>query len=379
MSCISPVSNPSISVIDIKLKYGNVFALCMKATLPSREVREIREQLAQCHKPLFFFHGDPDGLCSFLLFYRFVREGKGVVINTTPVIDESFLRKVVEYNPDSIFILDIAVVEEEFLEKVHVPVYWIDHHAVLERKKVHYYNPRKQNPEDNTCISKICYDIVQQDLWIAVCGIISDWQMHLAPLFSQKYPDLLPEEIHEPEHALFSTPVGQLIRILAFILKGPTHSVYQSIKIMTRIDDPYEILHQTTSQGKYLFKRAQKIQESYDKLLQQIKASATQDEILLYSYCGDEVSLTKELSNEALYLFPRKVIIIAREKDDEMKCSVRASHYILPPLITAALQGLRGRGGGHEHACGVVVKKEDFASFLSQFREELTNATTSFI
>ncbi|MBI2548605.1 DHH family phosphoesterase [Candidatus Woesearchaeota archaeon] len=343
-------------------------------TLPLKQVREIREQLTQCHKPLFFFHGDPDGLCSFLLFYRFIHEGKGVVVNTTPVIDETFVRKVQEYNPDCIFILDIAVVEEEFLEKVHVPVYWIDHHAVLERKQVHYYNPRKQHPEDNTCISKICYDVVQQDLWIAVCGVISDWQMHLTPSFSQQYPDLLPDGIHQPDQALFSTPVGELIRVLAFMLKGRTHDVYQAIKIMTRIEDPYEILRQTTSQGKYLFKRAKKIQESYDAQLQQIKASATQDEVLLYSYDDDEVSLTKELSNEALYMYPDKVIIIGREKDDELKCSVRASHYILPPLITAALHGLQGRGGGHEHACGVVVKKQDFDIFLTQFREELKRA-----
>ena len=52
-----------------------------------------------------------------------------------------------------------------------------------------------------------------------------------------------------------------------------------------------------------------------------------------------------------------------------MKCSLRSSEIILPPLIDKALAGLGGYGGGHEHACGLNVKKEDFEEFVSRLRK----------
>ena len=45
--------------------------------LPEKENKQLREELKTAKKPLFIFDDDPDGLCSFLLFYRFLREGKG--------------------------------------------------------------------------------------------------------------------------------------------------------------------------------------------------------------------------------------------------------------------------------------------------------------
>ena len=67
--------------------------------LNEEQVKKIRDELDNCQNPLYFFHDDPDGLCSFLLFYRYKKEGNGVVVKrATPQVDDKFLHKVKEYN-----------------------------------------------------------------------------------------------------------------------------------------------------------------------------------------------------------------------------------------------------------------------------------------
>ena len=86
------------------------------------------------------------------------------------------------------------------------------------------------------------------------------------------------------------------------------------------------------------------------------------------------MSFTSDLSNELLYKFKDKVIIICREKNGEMKCSIR-NHYEnklkVSYVIKKALKGVDGYGGGHDHACGACIKVESFDIFLEQFKEQL--------
>ena len=105
--------------------------------LTQEQVKSIREELDNCKNPLYFFHDDPDGLSSFLLLYRYKKEGNGVIVKrATPQVDEQFLAKVEEYNPDKIFILDIAVVDQGFIDNVKAKVIWIDHHTPIKLENV---------------------------------------------------------------------------------------------------------------------------------------------------------------------------------------------------------------------------------------------------
>ncbi|MBI5871890.1 phosphoesterase, partial [archaeon] len=51
--------------------------------------------------------------------------------------------------------------------------------------------------------------------------------------------------------------------------------------------------------------------------------------------------------------------------------SLRSSRFILPAILKIALKGIEGFGGGHEHACGATIKKEDFSRFVEQLKESL--------
>lgn len=339
--------------------------------LPEKQINQIRDELRHCKRPIFFFHDDPDGLASFLLFYRYIKEGKGIVIKTHPKITSMFVRKVEEYGADKAFILDVAIVEQDFIDRVKIPVIWIDHHKPLERQKVLYFNPRLGG--ENIPPSYICYKVVNQDIWIAMAGCIGDWYIpDFKEQFCREYPDLMDASINKPGDALFKTRLGKLVKIMSFNLKRKTQDVMKSAKVLTRIENPYEILDQTTPRGRFIYKKYEQIKKVYDELLEKAVKKMASDKILLFTYQHDKLSLTKEIANELLYKFPDKVVVIAREKAGEMKCSIRSSEgIVLTSVLEKALAGIEGHGGGHEHACGAVIRKEDFRQFINNLRNEL--------
>lgn len=343
--------------------------------IPETEIRKIKEELDNSKRPLFFFHDDADGLSSFLLFYRYKKEGKGIVVKTHPKMDARFARNVEEYEPDKVFILDIPVVEQDFFDKVaklKIPAIWIDHHNPEKVRHAITFNPRKHDPKDDTCVTRICYEAVKRDLWIAMAGAVGDWQKpDYWEEFAEKYPGLLDKDIKKPQDALFNSRLGELVKVFSFVLKGKTQDVVNCMKVLTRINDPCEILEKKTPQGKFLYKRYKNIKEHYDNLLKNAVNNVKKDGIFVFVYRGEKFSFSSELANEILYLYPSKIILLGREKSGEIKYSVRASDIILPPVIKKALNGVEGYGGGHEHACGACVKVKDNKRFISQFKKAL--------
>lgn len=340
--------------------------------LSKQQLVQIKDNLDNCKNPLFFFDDDQDGLCAFLQLYRYKKEGKGIIVKTTPKLGTIFARKVQEYLPDKIFILDLADVEQDFLDEMKVPVIWIDHHGTSMKNNAKYFNPRVSNPDDNQPTSFLCYEAVRQDLWIAATGCIADW--FIPPFiseFEKEFPELIDKPYKTVGDIIYNTKLGHLIRIFSFILKGKTNDVMKSIKILTRVQSPFEILNQETAQGRFIYKRYEQANKLYEPLMKEVMHAAekSKEKIVIYKYKDDKSSFTSDLSNEAVYRHPDKVILIAREKNDEMKCSLRSPKAILPPLIEKALVGLDGYGGGHEHACGLNIKTRDFEEFVKRFKE----------
>ncbi|MEM2916270.1 MAG: DHH family phosphoesterase [Candidatus Woesearchaeota archaeon] len=344
--------------------------------LSQKEISQLKDALEHCKRPIYFFHDDPDGLASFLLLYRKIREGKGYCVKAFPHITADFARKVEEYGADSVFVLDIAMVDQEFIDGIKVPVYWIDHHTPVQRENVKYFNPRKTGK--NTPASVLCWQVVEKeqpsDLWIAITGAIGDWFMpDQAKELQEKMPEFLPPEIKDAQEALFNSPLGRMVKIFSFNLKGPTSEVNKSIRIMTRIEHPDEILKQTTPRGRLIFKKYASINKVYERMLKKISGKRTRGGILVHTYSHDKLSLTKDLANELLYKFRDKVIVLGRIKSGEIRCSLRAPAGIqLDKALEKALIGVQGYGGGHEQACGAGIKQEDFERFIENLKRELS-------
>ncbi len=340
--------------------------------LTKQEVERIRKEIEESKNPLFFFHDDPDGLCSFLLLYGMKREGDGVILKIPPEMGPGFLKQVEYYNPDKIFILDKARVSQEFIDGAKRTVIWIDHHGPYKRENVLYFNPRVHDKNINVPASYLCYQVAEKDLWISVIGTTGDWCLHPnIDEFRKKYPDLAPIKTDKPEELYFATKLGKLVKIFSFILKGDNREAMKCVKILTRIKDPYDILEQKTSAGKYIYKKYEKINKMYEELLNHALSKVTDDRLLLYTYDESTMSFTADLSNELLYRFPDKIILVGREKGDEVKFSFRSTKLLLPPVIDKILIGVEGYGGGHEHACGICIKKMHIDIFLKNLNEEL--------
>ncbi len=340
--------------------------------LTKNEVKTLREELDTAKNPLFFYDDDPDGLCSFLLLYRIHRLGKGVIVKAAPKVDAKFLRKVEENNPEKIFILDIPIVEQDFVNEAKKPIFWIDHHDPLKVKNVKYYNPRKKKPDIYLPTSRMAYQIAnnKNDLWLATVGCLADWHMpNFIDEFIEKYPELLPEK-KDLNDAVYQQPIGKLVRIFSFLLKGQLYEVNKCIKILSRIKSPDEILEQKTSQGKFLYKRFKHVDEKYQNLIKTAKKKVTKSKLLLFFYTENQWSFTADLANELTNLYPDKVVLIARNKSGKMKCSLRAK-FPIKKALEKALVGIDGYGGGHENACGTVVDENDWDKFLKKFKKEI--------
>ncbi len=337
--------------------------------LTDKQVAFLRAELASAKNPLFFYDGDADGLTSFLLLYRLHREGKGIALSTTSTLSEPFLRKVEELNPDKIFILDIPLVTQEFLDQANRPVFWLDHHPPQDRTKVHYFNPRLADPHAYIPTSRMCWQISQRegDLWIATAGSLADWHMpDFIDQFIAEYPDFLPEK-SDLTTTVFKQPVGKLVKFFFFIQKGPSSEVRKSVKILSQINSPYEIFKQETATGKFLFKRYFTVNQKYQEALIKAKTAITQSRLILYTYTENEWSFTVNLANELVALYPDRFVIIARKKGEEMKCSLRGKNVL--GILEKALVGISGSGGGHDDACGAVIKEVDWEQFLRNFKE----------
>ena len=59
--------------------------------------------------------------------------------------------------------MDVALVEQEFIDKAKRPIIWVDHHGPYERRNVKYFNPRIENKEDNLPTTYLCYKVVKKD------------------------------------------------------------------------------------------------------------------------------------------------------------------------------------------------------------------------
>ena len=339
------------------------------------KLEQAKELLSQSTRPLFLFDNDPDGLAAFLLLYRFVKAGKGIPLKGS-VVDEAVLTKVHNYEPDLVVILDKPLVTQEFLSRLHCPSIWIDHHDMQSPKKTLYINPQEEKRQVPT--SHLCYEITQQDIWLAVVGTVADWQLpeeHVLNTFNTTYPSLaLPTDMDAPT-ALFSTTVGELARILSFSLKGKPTQVLTHMKILTRIDEPVELLGKKHSQAKLIMKNYEKHLDAYNALLSQIEVS-NEEEMIVYTYTERTNSYTTDLSNELLYKYPNKVIVIGRVSGGSYKCSLRAAHLPLDQILQATINITGGSGGGHEHACGAIIQENKFEEFVTILHDQIQNFQT---
>lgn len=341
--------------------------------LTKKQVKEIKEHLNKAQNPVFFFDNDQDGLCSFLLLQRYLGRGKGVSIRSFPGLNKDYFRKVDELKADYIFILDKAIVLEEFFkeaEKINIPVVWIDHHIVDKKtipSFVNYYNPLLNKSKSEEPVTALCYQITNKkdDLWIAVVGCIFDkFVPKFYSEFEKKYPDLSIKS-KKPLDIYYKSQIGKISRIFGFGLKDRTTNVINMIRFLMKVKTPYEVL-QENSKNYTMHYRFKQVDLKYQKLLEKaISIGKKQDKMLFFQYGGD-LSISGDLANELSYSFPDKLIVVAYIKGIKVNVSIRGKKS--RDILLEAIKDLEEvSGGGHEDAVGGQIRFVD----LEKFRENL--------
>lgn len=341
--------------------------------LTKKQVDEIREHLDKAQAPIFFFDNDPDGLCSFLLLQRFIGRGKGVPIKSKPDLSVDYFRKINELKADYIFILDKPLVSEEFFkeaEENNIPVVWIDHHVTDTTKIpefVHYYNPVLNESKTEEPVTVLCYQITgkKDDIWIAAAGAISDrFVPEFYDEFEKKYSDISFKS-KDAYDILYKSQLGKIVRIFSFGLKDRTTNVISMLKFLMKVRTPYEVLEEN-SHNHTTHKRFNQIKLIYERLLDKaVLLGKKQGKILFFMYGGD-LSISGELSNELIYIFPKKTVVIVYSRGAKANISIRGKDA--RKMILEAIKDMEGAtGGGHENAVGGKINIQD----LNQFKKNV--------
>jgi single-stranded DNA-specific DHH superfamily exonuclease len=344
--------------------------------LTQKQINEIKEELERSQNPLFFFDNDPDGLVSYLLLRRFLGRGKGIHIKTYPSLDVSYMRKVEELQPDAIFILDKPDVSQEFIDKVKekgLPLIWIDHHAVDKPKDdyIKYYNTVHVS-ESNEPVSCICYNITKrkQDEWLAVAGCVADCFMpDFIDSFKAENKDLVDADYKEPFDILYNTKIGKIAMIFSFGLKDTTTNVLKMLKYLVNAGNAYDVLEENSRTRSFLH-RYDVINSRHQELIERGKQSI-EGNLLFFTYGGD-LSISQDLANELTYRHPDKIIVVGYVRDNTLKLSLRWRGGDIREITLRVIEKIEGaHGGGHEHATGVLIAKEQLEEFKGLLIEEI--------
>lgn len=342
---------------------------------------QIKEFVEKAQNPLFFFDNDVDGLASFLLLRRACGKGKGIAIKSFPGLGINYARKLTEFNPDYVFVLDKPLIDKEFRDAcsdMKIPIVWIDHHNIPDysnEENIHYFNPKQGNIESREPASYVCYKAAGrvEDEWIAMMGCITDWYVpDFAKGFSEKYPELFPYT-NEAGKALYETELGKIIKMLNFALMDRTSMVVLMLKNLLSIKNPGELLDSTPKTAS-IRQRYDQINRKYEKLIEKAKEIAkVKGKILFFQYGGD-MSISGQVANELLYIYPERIIIVAFIKGVKaniaLRCRINA--YDIRNLAAKAMVGMEGTCGGHKESCGASLQVEDLLKFRDNMLKEIS-------
>jgi single-stranded DNA-specific DHH superfamily exonuclease len=336
------------------------------------EIKEIRNFLEASQNPLFFFDNDADGLCSFLIFKRAINRGYGIPIKSYPELSLQYVRRINEFNPDYVFILDKAEVSKDFINEItqrNIPIVWIDHHPTKTKeefvRKTNYYNSGK-NQEPVTYIAQKIFNR-KEDLILAMIGCVSDVYMpDFSEKFSEEYPELFNSSLPVFD-ALHTTEIGKFSKMFNFGLMNTTTNVIKMIRYLEKIKGPYDIIEEN-NYTKEFHKRYQELNTELNKLVKKANKSLNEkSKILFFSYEG-LTSMSAILSNQLYFENKDKIIIVAYKKPDKINLSIRGKSALkITELITEKIEG--STGGGHEEATGAMIPTIEYDNFKKILKE----------
>ena len=340
--------------------------------LTKKQIKEIRQALEQSQNPLFYFHDDQDGLCSYILLRRYLGRGKGVPVKKIPMGVEYF-RRVREFNPDVIFALDIPDISKDFFDevaKLNLPVVWIDHHDMNLKlpKFVKYYNPFLNKKKKYEPVSLFCQQIANnpQDAWISLVGCVSD---KMIPDFYKDFLKQYPELGIEAEDAFdiyYKSELGRICKMLGAGLKDKTTNVMKMIRFLINTKNPYDVLNENKDNST-MHEKFNEINSKFQRLAEKAKVNYDGGKVLFFRYSGD-TSMSSTLANYLSYLFSKRIIVVSYINGEEVRISIRGEG--VKEKVLKILKKIKNSyGGGHGGAVGAGMRFQDLDFFEKELQK----------
>lgn len=348
--------------------------------LTTQQIDELKEHLNRAQNPVFYFDNDADGLCSFVIFRRALGKGKGVAIRSFPELHASYARKAIELNADYVFVIDKPLISREFfneIEKLQIPLVWIDHHEVQgqeipkDSKNVFIYNPARLsgNQKSYEPATYLSYKATgrKEDLWIAVMGCVAD---HYMPEFASEFAAFYPEfwgNVKDPFEAYYKTEIGKIAMALNFGLKDSVSHVVKLQNFLISCRGPDDVLSESSSNFSFR-KKFSELKKKYYALLNKAKNNS-KGKLLFFEY-GGELSISSDLANELSYLYPDKYIAVVYKKEAVSNISLRGKQ--VRQILEKLLKEFEGSGGGHDNAVGARLQTKDINKFKEALEREIS-------
>lgn len=371
-------------------------------------VIEIRNLIDGAKAPIVFFDSDTDGITSYLQLKQTYPKVIGYPLNKDFEKQNESLEKLRKEH-DLVLIFDIPVLTDDFLRGLdEKSIIWVDHHLYNSKEQIKKYKILHLNPLEfeGTLLcsaSYLAYLICNRvdNLTFAVLGSISDFYLldiikdlydynkedffMLLNIKEDKVMELL-EFISTNKHLLKSSQRDNWIRYLTyetniidlknffdFIYKLKDDEVIRAIRIvesMSVLDIKISI---NVAKG-FLFEDYDKLKNDYNIILKRAQKQAYDDNLYIFDYVG-KISFVKTICERMNYdLANTKVVGVCFKKDGKQNynCSFRGRNFDVNKLITQALVGLSGSGGGHKYSVGMSVDKKDFEKFKENVRKSLS-------
>lgn len=339
--------------------------------------KEIRDHFERAQNPVVFYDNDADGLCSYVLFRRFLDRGRGVIIRSFPELDQSYVRKVRELEADYVFVFDKHAISRDFvseLDKLGIPIVWIDHHDIenedlseFDNFFVYNVSKNKGDLKSSEPVTFLLYDLIgrKEDDWIAMMGCIAD---HYLPDFSKEFGEKYPEfwgDVESPFDAYFGTEIGKIAMALNFGLKDSISNVVHLQNFLISCGNPGEVLEENGSNFQFR-KKYGEIKKKYDKLVEKARKEKF-EKFLFFTYSGD-MSISSEVSNQLYYENPDIYVIVAYKSGGVVNISMRGKG--VKGILENILKDLEGAsGGGHEDAVGARIALKQLDQFENKFKD----------
>src|SRR3989338_4009311 len=218
-------------------------------------LKEIKKLVDNSKNPFFLFDEDCDGLCSYLLFKRYCKKGNGRVVKDSPIVNI---------------------------------------------KNIVYFNHKFENPNAQGATTYLAYKCVGGDKWVATIGCVADFYMPDFIRDVKKEYDLFSNN-KDIEELIYNSKLGEIIKILSFLLKYPAEEVMDFCNILEDVKNPFEILN-FEGRCEVLKKEFFKINKQYEDLLKKALVDMKKDgKLLWFVYPDQKISFSSLLSSFLKY------------------------------------------------------------------------------